>query len=120
MLGGLYIKQAESLTGQEQEAAIETATKFYESSLAAATNQKNSINILFALAGIIDCIVKGKNFDKIEYIFNELDLLFEQHSIEDVPGFARDAVKNSFERLIEVATNDQSKITEYVDRLFPI
>jgi len=120
MLGGLYLKQAESLTYREQETAIRTATKFYESSLAAATNQKNSINILFALAGIIDCIVKCRSFDKIEYIFKEIDTIFEGYSVEDAPEFARDAVKEAFGRLIKIEPNYKSNVTKYTDQLFPM
>jgi len=109
MLGEICLKrekdQAEPIASN-----FDSAFQYYEASLAAALEQKNSVGTIFALAGLIEVGLSSNRPEMFEYVFKEFDVLVEQELHQNIPEFATKIFKNSLENVRIKAPDLESKV----------
>ena len=109
MLGEICLKR-EKDQAEPIASIFDSAFQYYEASLAAALEQKNSVGTIFALAGLIEVGLSSNRPEMFEYVFKEFDVLVEQELHQNIPEFATKIFKNSLENVRIKAPDLESKV----------
>ena len=109
MLGEICLKREKDQT-EPNASNFDLAFQYYEASLAAAVEQKNSVGCVFALGGLIEVGLASKKPEIFEYVFKEFDVLVEKELHQNIPEFATKAFKNALDNVRLEAPDFESKV----------
>lgn len=111
-IGGIKIEEAGKTDGEACTILCKEAITMYEKSLTVAEEQKNPVNICFALSGMIETIIISGSYDKTRYICAKLGEIVKRVELAKAPGFARERLRDSLDRLAKITSESRDSVIE--------
>ena len=117
MIGAINIEKGIQAKGEAQKEFFKKSGKLYDESLATAEEQKNVVNILFSLSGMLETVVASREKDRTDYALNVLENTIKEYDISKTPEFAKNAVITSLNKLKETNSGYDGLVIKFVENL---